>query len=99
MDEGGPVDMAEEAVVEEMEISRFGFGGDFIWLFFAVVEDSPVMVLTEPVELDLCGSGGLSTVVVLLAQCCDNIDLDSSIGVKILLDLTLNLLTGSSICA
>ena len=90
--------MAEEAVVEEIEILRFGFGGDFIWLFFAV-EDSAVMVLTEPVELDLCGSEGLSAVVVLLAQCCDNIDLDSSIGVKILLDLTLNLFTGSSICA
>lgn len=99
VDDGGPVEMAEEAVVEEIEILRFGFGGDFIWLFFAVVEDSAVIVLTEPVELDLCDSEGLSVVVVLLAQCCDNIDLDSSIGVKILLDLTLNLLTGSSICA
>lgn len=68
-------------------------------MFFAAIDDSAVTVDTEPVELDLCASVGLSAVVVLLAQCCDNMDLDSSIGVKILLDLTLNLLTGSSICA
>lgn len=30
MDDGGPVEMAEEAVVEEVEILRFGFGGLFI---------------------------------------------------------------------
>lgn len=30
VDDSGPVEMAEEAVVEEIEILRFGFGGLFI---------------------------------------------------------------------
>jgi len=72
---------------------RAGGGGD-------------VLILTAPVSTDCdrlfeVGAGSLrgsSAFEVDEAQCCERIDRDSSIGVKILLDLTDMRFTGSSIC-
>lgn len=54
----------------------------------------------DDAETERCGSARVvSTCEVLEAQCCDKMDLDSSIGVKIDLDFTDIRFTGSSICA
>lgn len=84
--------------VEEIEIFLFGLGGLFIAP--ALLGTLPsVIVATLEAELLLCGSLGLvaSLVVVLDAQCCDNMERDSSMGVKIERDLTDIRFTGSSI--
>lgn len=99
VEDGGP-DVALAAVVEEMEIFLLGLGGLFIVPALLAALPS-VTVATELAELLLFGSLGLvaSLVVVLEAQCCDNMERDSSIGVKIERDLTDMRFTGSSICA
>lgn len=74
-------------------LARAGGGGD-------------VLICTAPVSKDCdrlfeVGAGslrGCSAFEVDEAQCCERIDRDSSIGVKILLDLTDMRFTGSSIC-
>lgn len=105
--EGGPnvaVGAEEAAELEDIEIFLFvGFGGLFIAFpaLFAAAEDSAVTVVIELAELLRCGSEGrvASEVVVEEAQCCDRMERDSSMGVKILRDLTGMRFTGSSICA
>lgn len=97
VDDGGP---EVTVAVEEIEILLLGFGGLFMApaLLAALVS---VTVAIELAELLRCGSLGLvaSLVVVDDAQCCDNMERDSSIGVKIERDLTDMRFTGSSICA
>ena len=97
VDDGGP---EVTVVVEEAEIFLLGFGGLFMAPALLAVLAS-VTVAIELAELLRCGSHGLlaSLVVVDDAQCCDNMERDSSIGVKIERDLTDMRFTGSSICA
>jgi hypothetical protein len=71
-----------------------GGGGDVLPRFIAAVS-------TDCDRLFEVGGGslrGCSAFEVDEAQCCERIDRDSSIGVKMLLDLTDMRFTGSSIC-
>jgi hypothetical protein len=88
------------SAAEETETLRFlcvlerAGGGDFLPRFTAAVS-------TDCDRLFGVGAGslrGCSAFEVDEAQCCERIDRDSSIGVKILLDLTDIRFTGSSIC-
>jgi hypothetical protein len=86
------------SAAEETETLRFllraGGGGDVLPRFTPVVS-------TDCERLFGVGAGSLrgsSAFEVDEAQCCERIDRDSSMGVKILLDLTDMRFTGSSIC-
>jgi len=95
--EGG----VKPSAAEETETLRFllcvlarGGGGDFLTRFTAAIS-------TDCDRVSEVGGGslrGCSAFEVDEAQCCERIDRDSSIGVKMLLDLTDMRLTGSSIC-
>lgn len=89
--------------VDEMDIFRFlswvlarWGGGDRTTPLF-------LDTLTASTDCDLVGPAtsllDISAAEVELAQCCESIDRLSSMGVKILRDLTDIRLTGSSICA
>lgn len=88
---------------DEIETLRFLWvleltgGGDVLPVLFRVT----VTISTECDRLFEVGAGSLragSAFDVDEAQCCERIDRDSSIGVKMLRDLTDMRFTGSSIC-
>jgi hypothetical protein len=95
--EGG----VKPSAAEDTETLRF-----LLCVFERAGGGGDVLILIAPVSTDCdrlfeVGAGSLrgsSAFEVDEAQCCERIDRDSSIGVKILLDLTDMRFTGSSIC-